>query len=252
MLNLRKVKLNNTYTYIENSLATSPATGETLLADKTESTFVIGYTYTYSGSAWDRTETQEDYKINQALMPTVSNTCKWLNNYFWAKRYGDYLDLQSYDNCCYAFDMDFYYKYISVYDDSLVYDASTLTTTKEIEFKTGDLIYLMSSARNKDKFGYITDITGNVFTSSREYTSDTGYGYMVLSQIPEDVECIIANMVWFNVYKRDLTQSGDVSAESEGSYSASYELGGESINGLQYPTSLTSGLKQYKLIRILN
>jgi hypothetical protein len=250
MIELYTIKCNNTYTYYSNADASSPTAGDTLLCDTTGTLATVsvtrGYTYTYT-TTWVRSEAGTDVKTTKALNPTISNTLKWLNNYFYVTDQAA-INEQNFDTLgCGCFN-----NYIRVEDDAMVFNADgKIETTDTIEFIVGDLVYIQDAVRNKHKVGYLSALGTVDFTLDRTLTADTSYGVVYLTQIPEDVEDIISKMIWYDIYQRDLTQDGSISTESEGSYSVSYDTANP-IYGILYPKGTITGLLQYRLQGIKN
>ncbi len=246
MIELYTVKLNNDYTYYSNADASSPTTGDTLLADVTDVTFTRGYSYSYNGVDWDRIEVKEDNKTK--ILPTINNICKSLNNYFFVK--GSGVSVNS-DLCVCS--RGYRRGYIYLYDGSMDYSGSDITVSSNITipFISGDLIYIDDSDRNSQKFGYISNIAGQTITLNRDLVEDSGRGLLMLSYIPEDVEEIMSKMIWFDTYQREILQSGKIERETEDNYSVSYKLDGMSIGNINYPSGITNGLKPYQLLRMI-
>jgi len=249
-IELYTIKCNNTYTYYSNADAGTPTAGDTLLCDTTETLATVpvtrGYTYTYT-TTWVRSEAGNDVKITKGLLPTISNTLKWLNNYFYVTDQVA-IDSQNFDTLgCGSVD-----NYIRVEDDAMVFNADgKIETTDTIEFIVGDLVHIQQAVRNQGKVGYLSALGSVDFTLDRTLTADTSYGVVYLTQIPEDVEDIISKMIWYDIYQRDLTQDGAINTESEGSYSVSYDTANP-ISGILYPKGTITGLLQYKQVKVMN
>ena len=249
MIDLYTIKVQNSYTYLKQADIVSATEGETLLANVTDANYKRGYSYTYTSSVWVRQESDKDAKIDVNLLPTISNTLKWLNNYFYVKSEGDFPETQNFDTTCGCVSNP--YVYLS--DDSAVYNADgKIETTETTVFILNDLVHIQSSERNKDKVGYVSVVVADTsFTLDRTLVAGTGYGTFYLSQIPEDVELVISKMIWYDVYQRDLAQEGAISSESEGTYSVSYDETNP-ISGILYPKGILNGLMQYKIARFMN
>lgn len=254
MINLYTVKKNNTYTYYNIADASSPASGDTLLAEQTQSPYVLGYSYQYSGSAWVRIEANTDSKI--LINATIEKTCKALNNFFYTQDYNG-ISQSSIGDYCLNYPREYYYPYVYNLDSEISYSDYTATATSidiDFPFIVGDLIHFAEGIRNKNKFSYVTNIDTvlNTVTFDSSNVSTTEAGLWMLSVIPEEVEDIISKMIWYDVYERNVKQTGNIVSESEDNYSVSYNLDGMKIGGLLYPAGITNGLKSYKIVKFRN
>lgn len=257
MLDRYLVKQNNAYTFYKLSdLPTDTAElmeGNTFLSDTTDTDFTRGNSYKRTADAWVRIETDKDPIIDDALYPTLSTVLDYINNHFYVKQECNYRYNYNY-SCCQC-DYSKIYRKVHAYECDLTFSTdgqiSGFDNTDD-RFQVGDLIHIKDSKRNKNKLGYVTAATDNSITLDITLKAEETYGLLVLCEPYWQVLRVMAKMIWFDVYERDVLQSGKVTAESEGSYSVSYELDGATINGLAYPSGITNGLNPYINIRVFN
>jgi hypothetical protein len=248
MIDLYTIKLNNTYTYKKQSDIVTPVAGQTLLADVTDVNYTRGYSYVYS-TQWDRTDSDKDTMIEEAIKPSISTILDYMNNHFYVKS-----DTSNSNITTFCKDYSTYIKKVHISSDELTYatDGTIGTFDNSDLFIVGDLIHIRDAKRNKNKYGYVIAKTDNNIQLDIALRAEDSYGLLMLSEINEQVELIIGKMIWFDIYERDLLQNGNITSESEGSYSQSTELDGSTINGLQYPSGITNGLNPYIRVRVLN
>jgi hypothetical protein len=248
MLDLYTVKLNNTYTYKKQSDIVTPVEGQTLLANVTDITYTRGYSYLFS-TVWTRVDSDKDVLIEEALMPSLAMILDYMNNHFYIKSDTSSSNITSF---CKDYTSKITKVHISSDDLTFATDGTISSFDNTDLFIVGDLIHIKDTKRNKNKFGYVIAKTDTSIQLDIVLRAEDTYGLLMLSEIYRQVETIIGKMIWFDIYERDLLQNGNITSESEGSYSQSTELDGSTINGLQYPSGITNGLKPYIRVRVLN
>lgn len=79
MIDLFSVKLNGEY----DDIGAVPSIQNGLfLCDTTGETYTKGYSYEITDGNAERIDSVKDYKIKQAIYPTIQSVCEWLNNWF--------------------------------------------------------------------------------------------------------------------------------------------------------------------------
>ena len=247
MITLLAVKSFNKYDYVQ---AVQPVEDGSWLDTTT------GYSYNVTDNATTpvatRIEIQEDTRIEYSIHSTVQNVCDWLNNYFYIQR-------QTQDTYSYSERFEDYApigkqwrqlkRYVS---DSALFNFNKLKTIDNVSedvFKVGDLVHSNYSIRN-NLVGWITDITDNKITldNPNMRTADEN-ATIFYCDMPKGVEQIIAQMINFDVFEREIT---DLNSESVGNYSYSKDKDFVAVGGLDYPSSFIAGLMQYQRVRVIS
>lgn len=243
MIELYDVKKYNTYNYVQDTL---PTLDGTWLCSLTDSGFVRGYSYQVTSSVATRIEILQDELITEKTHPTLSNVLTWINNPFYVSR-----ALQEQTTFTRNFDDDYFFP-ISLSRKWQAYESDTgkytftggvISGVTEGTFIVGDLINIEGALRN-NLFGYVTAISGEDVTIDNPNAVDTEENAVIfLSDIPKMAELIVAQMIHWDVYNRELS---DKNSESIGNYS--YNKGTVTIGGLDYPSSLVAQLNVYRRV----
>lgn len=250
MLDLFQVKLQNEYDFIQDTL---PATDGSWLCSLTAGLYTRGYSYQVTGGSATRIEEVEDFKILDAIYPTLENVCNYLNNYFYVLRQTQ--DKYSINT---RFD-DNYAPYapqrqdISLYEsDSAFYSFNATNKTvdgvKEDVFQVGDYVRVHYARRN-NLIANVTAKTATQLTLDNEEVRTTEENATIfLMRIPRAVENIVAQMIAWDVFSREVT---DLDSETVGNYNQTRSKDFVTIGGLDYPSNMTTSLKQYVRTRIV-
>ena len=226
MIDLFSVKLNNNYDEIG---AIPTIENGTFLCDTTSENYIKGYSYQITNSNAERIEATQDYKIKNAIYPTIQNVCEWLNNWFtikydYAERYGlgysgsggwhEVAQFPSTGNLC------------------------KIRTTDDWDYVSLYNIFFVS---------YVT-VNGETVTSDNpEFNPDEAYFYYIM-HLPQDVESAISSMLFYDFFTRGTVDG--LKSENIGSYS--YSKYDTTIGTLSYPYPLIAGLDScYKKIRFV-
>lgn len=226
MIDLFSVKLNNNYDEIG---ATPTIENGTFLCDTDNENYKRGYSYQITNGEAVRIETTQDYKIKNAIYPTIQNVCEWLNNWFTIK-----------------------YNYAERY--GLGYSGSGGWHEVAQFPSTGDLCKI----RTTDDWDYISlyniffvsyvTVDGETVTSDNPmFKSDVAYFYYIM-HLPQDVESAISSMLFYDFFTRGTVDG--LKSESVGNYSYSKE--DVYIGSLAYPNALISGIDTcYRKLRFV-
>lgn len=209
MIDLFSVKLNGEYDEIgavptiENGL---------FLCDTTGENYTRGYSYQITDGNAERVETVTDYKIQQAIYPTIQSVCEWLNNWF----------INTKKCKCFG----------------------CMWTSDDL--KTGDLVRV--EVKNQYPFAsYITKTDDSIIYDNNAYEI-TGQPRVKIMAVPQNFEKAISQMIYYDVFTRGTID--DLKSESIGNYSYSKE--DVYIGSLAYPKALISGLEaNYKKLRFV-
>lgn len=211
MIDLFMVKLNGEY----DEIGPTPTITEGLfLCDTTGDKYTRGYSYQVTDNEAVRVDTVADYKINQAIYPTIQSVCNWLNNWFTVPKPKKY--------CC----------------DCLPY-------MPKIEIKTGDLV----KAESNDScfIGYATVQDDVITVDNPLFNPETEYNYSIIN-LPQDVELAISQMIYYDIFTRGTVDG--LKSENIGNYS--YTLEDVTVGSLAYPYALVSGLEMnYRRVRFV-
>lgn len=181
MIDLFSVKLNNNYDEIG---ANPTIENGTFLCDTTGENYTRGYSYQITDNNAVRIEATSDYKIKNAIYPTIQNVCEWLNNWFTNTK-----------KCkCFA----------------------CMWTSDDL--KTGDLVRV--ETKNQYPFAsYITKTDDSIIYDNN--VTITGRPRVKIMAVPQDFELAISQMIYYDVFTRGVVD--DLKSESVGNYSYSKE-----------------------------
>ena len=232
MIDLFSVKLNG-LNYDE--IGATPTIDEGLfLCDTTGNDYVRGYTYQVTKHGNEKVVTRfdvvSDYRIQQAIYPTIQNVCEWLNNWFTIKRNFE----------------DFY--------RGNIYGAGGAYHELPQFPQTGDLCKI----RTTDDWNYVSiysfffvsyvTVTDGVVTADNPKFKDGVTYFYYIMHLPQDVEKAISSLIYYDVYTRGTVD--DLKSESVGNYSYSKE--DVHIGSLAYPFALVAGLEAcYRKVRFV-
>lgn len=176
MIDLFSVKLNNNYDEIG---ATPTIENGTFLCDTTSENYTKGYSYQITNGNAERIETTQDYKIKNAIYPTIQSVCEWLNNWF-----------ISYCTCP-----------RTAFDNPVIY-------------KTGQLCKVYYD-KNFYAPSYIT-VENDVITYDNSII-EAGKHRNDIMHVPQDFELAISQMIFYDVFTRGTVDG--LKSESVGNYS---------------------------------
>lgn len=231
MIDLFSIKLNGQYDEIG---ATPTITEGLFLCDTTGENYTKGYSYQITTENETTTVTRidkvNDYKITQAIYPTIQNVCEWLNNWFTIKRNFE----------------DFF--------QGNIYGAGGAWHELPQFPNTGDLCKI----RTTDDWNYISiysfffvsyvTVNEDVVTADNpKFNPNETYFYYIM-HLPQDVEAAISKMIYFDVYERGAIS--ELKSENIGNYS--YTKEDVHIGSLAYPFELVAGLEAcYRKVRFV-
>lgn len=230
MIDLFSVKLNNNYDEIG---ATPTIENGTFLCDTNGTDYKKGYSYqitTVEGEKQAvRIEQTQDYKIKNAIYPTIQNVCEWLNNWFtikydYAERYGlGYSGSGGWHE---------------VAQFPSTGDLCKIRTTDDWDYVSLYNIFFVS---------YVT-VNGETVTSDNpKFKPDEAYFYYIM-HLPQDVESAISSMLFYDFFTRGTVDG--LKSESVGNYS--YTKDDVTVGTLAYPKALISGLDaNYRKLRFV-
>lgn len=226
MIDLFSVKLNNNYDEIG---AIPTIENGTFLCDTTSENYIKGYSYQITNGNAERIEQTQDYKIKNAIYPTIQNVCEWLNNWFtikydYAERYGlGYSGSGGWHE---------------VAQFPSTGDLCKIRTTDDWDYVSLYNIFFVS---------YVT-VNGETVTSDNpEFNPDEAYFYYIM-HLPQDVESAISSMLFYDFFTRGTVDG--LKSESVGNYS--YTKDDVTIGTLAYPKALISGLEaNYRKLRFV-
>lgn len=247
-IDLFNIKLNGDYDFIQDSIPSG--TGTWLVSE----TFISGDTYT-KGESYNvvsgtptRIEETEDFKIDKVIYPTIQSVCEWLNNYFYVARQGETYISDSPESCLpISVDRE-WTNYISVWGN-YTFASGDITVIERNPFKSGDLVQIKQSLRN-NLVSYSTLITDGINIDNDLSVDTTEDAIIFLMFVPSNVENIISAMIYYDIYTRG--EPSNLKSENIGNYSYSKDNTEMiKIGYLDYPSSLISGLQQYKKVRFV-
>lgn len=198
-------------------------------------------------------ETAQDLLIQDAIYPTLENVCNYLNSYFYILR-------QTQDKYSYSWRFQKDYKLyppqrqdINLYEsDSAYYSfdgtAKTVDNIAEDVFQVGDYVRVHYAKRNNLIANVTAKTTTQLTLDNDELRTTEENATIFLMDIPRAVENIVAQMINYDVFNREVT---DLDSETVGNYSYSRNKDFLTIGGLDYPSSMTTSLKQYMRARIV-
>lgn len=232
MIDLFSVKLNG-LNYDEIG-ATPTIDNGLFLCDTTGNDYVRGYTYQVTKHGNDKVVTRfdavSDYRIQQAIYPTIQNVCEWLNNWFVIKR--------NYE--------DFYRG--NIYGAGGAYhEVPTLPQNGNLcKIRvTDDWNYI--SIYSFFFVSYVIVNNGVITADNPKFKQGETYFYYVM-HLPQDVEKAISSLIYYDVYTRGTVD--DLKSENVGNYS--YTKEDVHIGSLAYPSVLIAGLEAcYRKVRFV-
>lgn len=227
MIDLFSVKLNNNYDDIG---ATPTIENGTFLCDTTSENYTRGYSYQITDGNAIRIEQTSDYKIKNAIYPTIQNVCEWLNNWFTIKRnYEDFFQGNIYGSGGAWHELPQF---------PTTGDLCKIRTTDDWNYISTYNIFFLS---------YVTVNDGVVTADNLQFKEGETYFYYIM-HLPQDVEKAISSMIYYDVYTRGTID--DLKSENIGNYSYSKE--DVYIGSLAYPKALISGLEAcYRKVRFI-
>lgn len=261
MLNLFDIKLNNAdfYTYIQDSLPSTPLSGSYLLAsDDFAPSYFKGLTYlTPDGINWNEAETKEKTIYNNNKYKLIHSLLSYLNNNFYVNRRLDYTFYPvtfTTGTSLSLDDINHYLNYVSYYDAQADFDGKTITLSEDYsiftdQLQAGDLIKISNSRRN-DKYAAIESIVDNVITVDVDLTTMADDEVLLfLVYLPDDICSALAMMFYYDLYKRS-NDEGIAQSERIGNYSITKKGNEDFINigGRTYPKYVVNNLNAYKIV----
>lgn len=209
MIDLFSVKLNNTYDEIG---AIPTIENGTFLCDTTSENYTRGYSYQITNGNAVRIEAAQDYKIKNAIYPTIQSVCEWLNNWFTNTRKCKCI------GCMWTSD----------------------------DLQTGDLVRV--EVKNQYPFASYVTITDDGIIYDNTAYNITGQPRVKIMAIPQDFELAISQMIFYDVFTRGTVDG--LKSESVGNYS--YTKDDITVGTLAYPKALISGLDaNYRKLRFV-
>lgn len=232
MIDLFSVKING-LNYDEIGATPSINSG-LFLCDTTGENYVRGYSYkveTNNGNkAVTRFDAVSDYRIRQAVYPTIQNVCEWLNNWFTIKR--------NYEG---FFQGDIYGAggaYHELPQFPQTGDLCKIRVTDDWNYISTYNIFFLS---------YVTVNGGIVTADNPRFKNGETYFYYIM-HLPQDVEKAISSLIYYDVYTRGTVD--DLKSEQTGNYS--YTKNDTTIGTLSYPYALIAGLEAcYRKVRFV-
>lgn len=243
-ITLFEVKKYNDYDFIAE---TQPTTDGSWLK------ISDGTSYDIVNGVATQIEQTQDFLIMDAIYPTLDNVCNYLNNYFYVLRQTQEL---------YRYSTRFEEDYIGTpwqrqdindYEsDSAFYSfnatAKTVDGIDEDVFQVGDYVRLNYALRNN----FIANVTAKTATQltldNEEIKTVNENASIFLMDIPRAVQQIVSQMIAWDVFSREVT---DLDSERVGNYNQTRSKEFVTIGGLDYPSSMTTSLKQYMKVRIV-
>lgn len=249
MITLFEVKLNNEYKFIQDNL---PTTDGTWLCSLTAGLYTRGHSYQVTGGTATRIEEVEDFKILDAIYPTLENACNYLNNYFYVS------NKHTATECVFTKFFDYYpstaqkQDIIEYVSNSGYYDFNAVSKTvdgvKYNVFQVGDYVRIAYALRNNLIANVTAKTTTQLTLDNEEIKTTQENATIFLMDIPRAVEQLVAQMIQFDVFEREVS---DLDSETVGNYSYTRNKDFMSIGGLDYPSSIAVSLDKYKLVRLV-
>lgn len=231
MIDLFSVKLNGKYDEIG---ATPTITSGLFLCDTTSENYTRGYTYQISQANNQtqavRIDTVSDYRIKDAIYPTILNVCEWLNNWF-TLRY-------NYNNRFAFGGYGVTGSYHEVAQFPQTGDLCKIRYTQDWDLVSAYSFYFVS---------YVTVNDGTISGDNPKFKEGEQYFYYIM-HLPDDVEKAICNIIYYDIFTRG--EVSDLKSENIGSYS--YTKEDVNIGSLSYPSELIGGIEAcYKKVRFV-
>lgn len=232
MIDLFSVKLNS-LNYDE--IGATPTIDEGLfLCDTTGNDYVKGYTYQVTKHGNEKVVTRfdavSDYKIQQAIYPTIQNVCEWLNNWFTIRRnYEDFYQGNIYGAG------GAYHEVPTLPQNG---DLCKIRTTDDWNYISIYSFFFVS---------YVTVNDGVITADNPLFNQGNTYFYYVM-HLPQEVEAAISKMIYFDFFERGAIS--ELKSENIGNYS--YTKEDVHIGSLAYPSELIAGLEAcYRKVRFV-
>ena len=264
---LSNVKINGDYTYLEERAPLASDKTPTYVSGDTWLNLVTGWSYICTDdtvATWVRFQAALDTKIELRKDEVFKNVINYLSNIFKVNRNAIYLDSDNWTDHLpvglpvgwtrkeawqLATFEDVFSMWLFNAVDSETFDITGTTGlygSIEDSFKIGDTIFISGSRRN-DGFYTITalDIANNKISVFEEVISGLANAFIYLCSVPDSVIQIAADMVYYDLVIRPKMKG--LKSEKIGTYSW---VAQDSINGIDYPASVTSGLEAYRLIAL--
>lgn len=249
MITLFDVKLNKNYDFVQDTVPTG--TGSWLVSDDF-STYTKGQSYNVVDGTPTRTEQVTDLKIERAIYPTIQATCEWLNNFFYSRRQ-TFVDDQDFITETDDYDIPIrVYKQYSTYLSNLgnyTFNNNVVTGFTDVVFITNDLVHIKESYRN-NLVSYVSVTDQEMTLDNTNGVNSTENALILLMDIPQNVEDVISEMIYYDIYLRG--NPSDLTNESIGNYSYSRDNTAMiKIGGIEYPSKYVSSLRPYKKVRFV-
>lgn len=238
MIDLYKVKLNNEYDFIQDTL---PDSNGTWLCSLTAGSYVRGYSYRVTGGNATRYGEVQDELVLTNRFEVIETTLAWLNNPFYVKNRDSNIVNETRDT---YFTPQEWGEIVRFYCQAgeFTYNNDVVTGLNGQPFAVGDMVQVKHGLRN-NIFAYVTAAAdGTVTLENGTIRNTTESAVMFLVTIPESVEFILSKMVWWNIYKKTVS---DMKRETIGNYSYEKE---ERVGGFAYPVDLVAELMPYKKV----
>lgn len=192
--------------------------------------FVKGYTYQITDGVPERIGQADDFKIKDAIYPTILNVCEWLNNWFTLK--------YNYNNRFAFGGYGVTGSYHEVAQFPQTGDLCKIRYTEDWDLISAYSFYFVS---------YVTVEDGIVSGDNPKFKEGETYFYYIM-HLPDDVENSISAMIYYDVFTRGTVE--DLKSENTGNYS--YTKEDVNIGSLAYPKALISGLDAcYRKVRFV-
>ena len=241
MIDLLQIKQNNTYDFIQ---ATLPSDNGTWLCTETAGDYVAGYSYRVTGNHGTRYDEVNDVLALSRRFGVIEDTLTWLNNPFYVERQEDAYANETQDFSLSPAQNIEYNRYLS---DASFYTFidGVVTGVADNPFIAEDLVQIKYGQRN-NAFGYVTaQSDGSITLDNTQLRNTSENAVIYLVSLPRDVEEILAKMVWWNTYKREIT---DLNKETVGNYSYERQT---FTAGAPYPTDIVAALASYKKVKFV-
>lgn len=238
MIDLLSVKLNNDYDFVQNSLPTSDGTW---LCTEDITGYSKGYSYQITSNVAAKIEAKQDYKIQNAIYSTIQLVCDYLNNYFPVKRQAIFM--QSINYPLSKHELELIRKNVCAFGD-FIFLSKVIARISDNPFQAGDLIRISKSERN-NYFSYVENSTiGSIEINNTSFTDTTENALISLVAIPDKVQEIISQMIFYDVFAKNNNDLNTLQSERIGNYT--YTKADFSVSGLCYPPEIVCGLVNYR------
>ena len=233
MIDLFSVKLNGEYDEIAPMPTIQNGTflcSDTVTCDCNCGGFVKGYSYQITNGKATRTQQTEDFKIQNAIYPTIQNICEWLNNWFVIRR--------NYENF-YNLNYEGYGGgWHEVPQTPVTGDLCKIRTTDDWNYISQYSFIFVS---------YVTVEDGVITADNPKFQAGENYFYYIM-HLPQDLEATISKMMYYDAFNRGMVDG--LKSENIGNYSYTKEE--VTIGGLAYPKELIAGIESnYKKVKFI-